>query len=379
MDELFKFIKDRFLSMPQWVQVSTYVSFVMLFIYLFTAPRFLDMRLVSHDYGDEFPIGGAQIEIEIEGRVLILLTDSKGRFSVPISTNYPLGTYLFILSPDPGSNKIKEIEVPFSNSYLKRSKIIYSKKTNDYKIIPNGIIENATGMFASLDFIGTAHADNDTPEAKDGIDDEILKALEVITKIPFRQIPLDVSLRDDLEIDNIDLSYISNRLNRKYKIDCLSAFQHNAETVEDLIVIARSKYHKKQTVQQKIPVPLTVKQMATTSQQQIPDDVMTKYKLGRILRKSGRNKAAATILEQVVEKQPQFYLGWFNLALAYEGMDNMEKAKRAFDKAIEISTEKNLEDANLYNAYGMFLFRQEKYKEAAEQFKKEKQLKTSPQ
>lgn len=379
MDELFKFIKDRFLTMPQWVQVSTYVSFVALFIYLFTAPRFLDMRLVSHDYGDEFPIGGAQIEIEIEGRVLILLTDSKGRFSVPISTNYPLGTYLFILSPDPGSNKIKEIEVPFSNSYLKRSKIIYSKKTNDYKIIPNGIIENATGMFASLDFVGTAHADDDKPEPKDGIDEEILKALEVITKIPFKQIPHDVSLRDDLEIDNIDLSYISNRLNRKYKIDCLSAFQHNAETVKDLIDIARSKYYKKQTVQERTPAMLMVKQVATASPQEIPADVMTKYKLGRILRKSGRNTTAANILEQVVEKQPQFYLGWFNLALAYDGMEDIENAAKAFDRAIELATEKKLDDARLYNAYGMFLFRQEKYKEAAEQFKKEKQLKATSQ
>ncbi|NOQ37166.1 MAG: hypothetical protein GQ569_14950, partial [Methylococcaceae bacterium] len=183
MDELFKFIKDRFLLMPQWVQVSTYISFVVLFIYLFTAPRFLDMRLVSNDYGDEFPIGGAQIEIEIEGRVLILLTDSKGRFSVPVSTNYPLGTYLFILSPDPNSNKIKEIEVPVSNSYLKRSKIIYSKKTNDYKIIPNGVIENAQQIFAALNPIATAYAD-DKPTRKDGIDKEIFKALEVITKIP---------------------------------------------------------------------------------------------------------------------------------------------------------------------------------------------------
>ena len=375
MDELFKFIKERFLLMPPWVQISTYVSFVVLFIYLFTAPRFLDMRLVSHDYGDEFPIGGAQIEIEIEGRVLILLTDSKGRFSVPISTNYPLGTYLFILSPDPGSNKIKEIEVPFSNSYLKRSKIIYSKKTNDYKIIPNGIIENTQDMFAFLDFLPAAYAD-DKSETQDNIHEEILKALEVITKVPFNQIPRNVLLRDDLELDNIDLSYINNRLNKKYGIDCLSDFQYNAKTVEDLINIARSAYYKKQNIEPENSALFSVKQMNIIRQDDIPTDILAKYKLGRILRKSDKNKAAINILKEVVKKQPQFSLAWFNLALAYEALGDNENAEAAFNKTISLATEQNSHDARLYNAYGMFLFKQKRYQEAAVQFEKEKQLKS---
>ncbi len=368
--------------MPPWVQISTYISFVVLFMYLLTAPRFLDMRLVSNDYGDEFPIGGAQIEIEIEGRVLILLTDSKGRFSVPISTNYPIGSYLFILSPDPNSNKIKEIEVPVSNSYLKRSKIIYSKKTNDYQIIPNGIIENTQRLFSALNPINTAYADNYQPELNDNIDKEIFNALEVITNIPFEKIPTKVLLRDDLNLDNIDLSYINNRLNKNYAIDCLVAFQREAKTVADLINIARANYYQKTPAQNNTATPplQNIKTTLTNATKQIiPNDILVQFKLGRILRKDKRYDIAVKILQQVIKKRPEFYQAWLNLALTYEAMGENEKAERAFKSAIELENVKKLNDDNIYNAYGMFLFKQERYQEAGEQFDKEKQFKSKNQ
>ena len=388
MDALLKFIKDRFLLMPPWVQISTYLSFVILFIYLLTAPRFLDMRLVSNDYGDEFPIGGAQIEIEIEGRVLILLTDSKGRFSVPISTNYPIGSYLFILSPDPSSNKIKEIKVPVSNSYLKRSKIIYSKKTNNYKIIPNGIIENTQRLFAEANLISTAYADNETPKLKEGIDKEILSALEVITKISFEKIPQNVLLKDDLNLDNIDLSYINNRLNKKYNIDSLAAFQHQAETVSDLIEIARFNYYKVTFQQNSLPSLSTTKIPPTmamamdkrpVTEMIIPKDILVKYKLGRILKKNERYEFAVKILKQVIEKQTNFYQAWLHLALTYDSMGKNEEAETAFKYAIQLDESKKLNDDRLYNAYGMFLFKQQRYEEAGIQFEKEKQFKSKKQ
>ena len=388
MDALFRFIKDRFLLMPQWVQISTYLSFVVLFIYLLTAPRFLDMRLVSNDYGDEFPIGGAQIEIEIEGRVLILLTDSKGRFSVPISTNYPIGSYLFILSPDPSSNQIKEIKVPVSNSYLKRSKIIYSKKTNDYKIIPNGIIENTQQLFAEVNFISVAYADNENAKLKEGIDKEILNALEVITKISFEKIPRNVLLKDDLNLDNIDLSYINNRLNKKYNIDSLAAFQHQAETVGDLIEIARFNYYQ-DTAQQKSSLPLSFSTTKITptmamdnsavTKMIVPKDILVQYKLGRILKKNERYQFAVKILKQVIKKQPDFYQAWLHLALTYDSMGENKEAESTFKSAIKLDESKKLNDARLYNAYGMFLFKQQRYEEAGIQFEKEKQFKSTNQ
>ncbi|MCK4494215.1 MAG: hypothetical protein KAU26_09175 [Methylococcales bacterium] len=384
MSILFTFLKERFQLMPQWVQVSTYITFLILFVYLLSAPRFLDMRLVSNDYGDEFPIGGAQIEIEIDGRVLILLTDSKGRFSVPITTSAPIGSYLFILSPDSNSNKIKEIEVPVSNSYLKRSKIIYSKKTNDYQIIPKGIIQNTKKLLSSIRFISSAYANEAVEEAvEEGIANEILKALEVITKISSRQISTKVSIRDDLNLDNIDLSYINNRLNKKYSIDALSAFQHSAKTVGDLIEISKKLYQQGASLNKSKfslkpqsfstdSVMLAAPKMAPVAVKLSPQ-LMIQYKLGKVLRKSERYNLALDIFKKITQEQPRFYEGWFHLALTYAALGQNERAERAFKSAITYVN--GVKDDSLYHSYGMFLFKQERYKEAGEQFKIEELLK----
>ncbi len=379
MEGLFNFIKERFSAMPQWVQISTYISFVVVFIYLLTAPRFLDMRLVSNDYGDEFPIGGAQVEVEVSGRVLTLLTDTKGRFSVPVSTHHPLGSYLFILSPDSNSGKIKEIKVPVSNSYLERSKIIYSKKTNTYQIVPNGVIENTHKLLAAAAFINSAYANDDKPPAnitaRAQIESEILSALERITKIPVEKIPLNVTL-NDLQLDNIDLSYISDRLNKKYHIDCLPDFLRSAITVQDLITIADSQYYKNNPLQQAVNVAIKKVQSIGESVSDMPEQIMKDYKVAKTLRKAKKQDLAIQILEKVVKQQPKFYSGWLNLALAYEESGDNHKAEAAFLSAIAIEQEKKLNDAAVYNAYGIFLVKLNRYKEATQQFNKEKQLKT---
>lgn len=378
MNDLFKFIKERFASMPQWVQVLTYVSFVLLFIYLLTAPRFLDMRLVSNDYDEEFPIGGAQIEVEISGRVLTLLTDTKGRFSVPISTSHPLGSYLFILTPDSNSSRIKEIQIPVSNSYLSRSKIIYSKKNNNYKIVPNGILDKSPNTLISLNFIRPVYADDkqiNSTASKDEIATEILKSLEVITKIPFNKITVDISLRD-LQLDNIDLSYINDRLNKKYNIDSLPDFLRSAGTVEDLITIANNKYFKNKPSETTNVINKSVA-IAKNFADDIPSQFIKEFKYAKLLRKSKKNDLAIKVLEPIVAQQPKFYLAWLNLALAYEDLGDNTKAETAFLTAIAIEQERKLKDSAVYNAYGMYLFKLHKYKEAAVQFDKEKQLKTA--
>ncbi len=377
MDGLFNFIKERFSAMPQWVQISTYISFVVVFLYLFTAPRFLDMRLVSNDYGDEFPIGGAQVEVEVSGRVLTLLTDTKGRFSVPVSTHHPLGSYLFILSPDSNSGKIKEITVPVSNSYLERSKIIYSKKTNTYQIVPNGIIENTHKVLATVALINSAYADDNKPPVnnppKAQIENEILSALERVTKIPIEKIPLNVTLTD-LQLDNIDLSYISDRLNKKYHIDCLPDFLRSAMTVQDLITIANHQYYKNNPLP---AVNLAIKKVQAMGESlsAMPEQAMKDYKVAKSLRKSKKQDLAIQLLEKVVKQQPKFYSAWLNLALAYDEAGDNSKAEAAFLSAIAIEQEKKLNDAAVYNAYGIFLVKLNRYKEATQQFNKEKQLK----
>jgi Tfp pilus assembly protein PilF len=55
------------------------------------------------------------------------------------------------------------------------------------------------------------------------------------------------------------------------------------------------------------------------------------------------------------------------------------EAEAAFKSAIELDESKKLNDDRLYNAYGMFLFKQQRYEEAGIQFAKEKQFKSKKQ
>ena len=60
-------------------------------------------------------------------------------------------------------------------------------------------------------------------------------------------------------------------------------------------------------------------------------------------------------------------------------MGKNEEAETAFKYAIQLDESKKLNDDRLYNAYGMFLFKQQRYEEAGIQFEKEKQFKSKKQ
>ena len=91
---------------------------------------------------------------------------------------------------------------------------------------------------------------------------------------------------------------------------------------------------------------------------------------GYQLRKDGRYDEAIHIFEQAIEENPAFYLGWYNLALAYDDLKDFSRAKQAYEKAAELEPQQPMRDASFYNSYGFFLYRNKKYKEAIAQLKK---------
>jgi len=91
---------------------------------------------------------------------------------------------------------------------------------------------------------------------------------------------------------------------------------------------------------------------------------------GYQLRKDGRYDEAIHIFKQAIEENPTFYLGWYNLALAYDDLKDFSRAKQAYEKAAELEPQQPMRDASFYNSYGYFLYRHKRYKEAIAQLKK---------
>jgi tetratricopeptide (TPR) repeat protein len=94
------------------------------------------------------------------------------------------------------------------------------------------------------------------------------------------------------------------------------------------------------------------------------------YMEGHNLRISGQSEKAAELLEQVVRESPDYFFGWYDLALAYDGLKDFAKANQFFEKAAELEPTQPVRDGSFYIAYGDFLFRNQKYTEAIIELRK---------
>ncbi|MBI2771125.1 MAG: hypothetical protein HYX47_15990 [Burkholderiales bacterium] len=101
------------------------------------------------------------------------------------------------------------------------------------------------------------------------------------------------------------------------------------------------------------------------AQAALPPAQYDQYTRARKLRLEGKTEEAIAQLKDVVRLQPDFYLGWFNLALAYDERKDFVNGNSAYERAIALESKGKLRDASLYNSYGFFLFKQKKYREAA--------------
>lgn len=98
-------------------------------------------------------------------------------------------------------------------------------------------------------------------------------------------------------------------------------------------------------------------------------DEHRKFSEARALRKSKKdNDKSITLLMEILTKKPEFYMGWYNIALAYSASGKDDDAHRAYIKAIELEPTQPSRDGTIYNAYGDFLLAQKNYCQAISQF-----------
>lgn len=94
------------------------------------------------------------------------------------------------------------------------------------------------------------------------------------------------------------------------------------------------------------------------------------FEKARQMRKEGNAAGAIPILENILNKYPGFYMGWYNAALAYDAVRKFGKADYAYKKAMELEPSQSTRDASIYNTYGYFLVQQGKASESEQYFRK---------
>jgi tetratricopeptide (TPR) repeat protein len=96
----------------------------------------------------------------------------------------------------------------------------------------------------------------------------------------------------------------------------------------------------------------------------LSDREYDRFVRARNLRLDGESVESTAILKDLVRLRPDFYMGWFDLALAYDKANNTAAAREAYERARVIEGEQNISDASLYNSYGYFLYRHDRFSEA---------------
>ncbi len=102
----------------------------------------------------------------------------------------------------------------------------------------------------------------------------------------------------------------------------------------------------------------------------LPSEDYEKFNEGRLLRRKGLHAEATILFVEILNKNPTFYFGWYNLALAYDSLNDFSQANQAYERASALEPNQPERDASFYNTYGYFLYRHEKYREAMVQFEK---------
>ncbi len=230
--KVFPFLQEKFDRMPQWVQVTTYLLLLVLFLYLALSPRFIDVRLIAEVGDREIPLGGAEIEVETSDRVFYMATNGEGRLSVPLTLANPLQSYTFMLRPDVKQAQRVEVEARGHMAFTGWNRLVYSRdrKALEFAGVP------ASDRIAGL--IPSARADSPCrPEAE--IPEAVYTALADVTGAG----DIDESTPlDELGAGNVELSYVHSELVEGFGVDAWDEIYRNAETAGEIAAIARRHY-----------------------------------------------------------------------------------------------------------------------------------------
>ena len=119
------------------------------------------------------------------------------------------------------------------------------------------------------------------------------------------------------------------------------------------------------------------KKISAFEKKSLAYDEYIKFIKAREVRKMGHIADAIDLLEEVTGESPAFYLGWYNIALAYDALDSVSLADQACEIAAGLEQDQLSGDASFHSTYGNFLYRHNKYQEATAAL--EKALQIAPQ
>lgn len=101
---------------------------------------------------------------------------------------------------------------------------------------------------------------------------------------------------------------------------------------------------------------------------ELGEDSYEKFCDARLMVNNGEYLEAIVVLDGIVQQYPDFFMGWYQLALSYDHMKFVEEAQMNYQRCIDTESFRLTPDASIFNDYGYFLYRHQDYENAISLF-----------
>lgn len=377
---IWKFLEKAYDKMPLWVQIPTFIILLFTLIYVLLSPKFIDGELIAFSReGRNIPIPNSILEVYISpGRWIRLYTKTDGRFTLPIPIKTPFNDVRIRFYPSGLREGSYEAKVDYKKFFNSEIKLEYNEEKNSsagfyikekiaygVNLIPTANAQDKANLTGKT--VYKPVVDDVSKFVKESASNRLNRNIE---ESNLNKSFLDVGL------DSVDLAYIFADIRREYDLGIKSDLWGYAESLQDIIRFSREEFYRYRPWGEHDSS--RINKMKILFQKAKVDYGLSAYELyqdARILRKSEKVFVAINILKDIVEIESDFYLAWFDLALAYRAAGMTKLANKAFEKAISLNESQNLEHAAIYNTYGRFLYWQCKPKESILYLKKTLEIK----
>ncbi len=231
-----EFIFENFKSMPMWVRVVSYFAILLVVIYGYMAPKYINgMAYIKlEENGLQQYLKSTPYNIMRDGRAIKLTTNEEGLMSIPLSTIFHTKPIKIDVFPNGYAGSSKQVEIPLSNIMSGEFTLTYIEEKDSMYVTSIESIDVKTGGF---NFIKSSYAASKPKEVTPkSIRAYVFQSVAEISKIDISEIEKD-TLIADLLISRSKTSYLYAQLEDTFKVVVWSEIWNEAITINDLVKI----------------------------------------------------------------------------------------------------------------------------------------------
>lgn len=125
--DVLEFLLGRFRFMPPWLRNVTYITLLLVCVYLILGPRLITGQVVARTEGGGFvPYRGVAIQTLVSGHVLRFTTNEFGYWAIPVVNRLPSSIKLQMFHEDDGS--WFPIKINYSDIWLNDFRLVVANE-----------------------------------------------------------------------------------------------------------------------------------------------------------------------------------------------------------------------------------------------------------